>query len=306
MAAMEACPGALYYAPHDWMRHVISEVGPGRRYGPFYYSPDAAPPSVWAAATWAPLYEIRYKSIKDAAKSLRALGKWWYPVLWTLHGRGKLIAAELSCLKEQDRAFPSTVPATSLGAFTLLDETTILASPAVNNPFPGAHPHFVENHVDPPSSAYLKLQEALTRLRWLPGPRDLCLDAGACPGGWTWVMASLGARVKAIDRAPLDSRLDRYPGVSFQKGNAFACKPAPDEGYSLIASDVICYPQALWEWFSELWAKGAAPRYILTIKMQKEPDWETIARFASIPGGRVYHGAYNKHELTFMVDTGAG
>jgi 23S rRNA (cytidine2498-2'-O)-methyltransferase len=298
---MEKLPGALYYAPHDWMRHVMREVGSGRRMGPFYWREDSAPPSVWAAATWAPLWQINFTSIKDAARQLKELGTWWSPVFWTLRGKGKLIASELRCLQVKPRDFPSMVPNTALGAFTLLDEQTILACAAVNNPFPEANPAFVENKVDPPSSAYLKLQEALVRMNWYPGPQDRCLDAGACPGGWTWVLAKGGAQVEAIDRSPLDARVAVWPNVHQRQGNAFAYKPSAEDGYALIASDVICYPQALWDWFVELEAKQASRRYVLTIKMQKEPDWDVVARFQAVPGARVYHGAYNKHELTCLI-----
>ena len=66
----------------------------------------------------------------------------------------------------------------------------------------------------PPNRAYLKLWEALTLLGRRPGPGELCLDLGASPGGWTWVLAKLGARVIAVDKAPLDPRSRRCPASS--------------------------------------------------------------------------------------------
>lgn len=297
---MELLPGALYHAPHDWMHHVIDETGAGRRYGPFYFTTYSTRPSVWAASVWAPLWKIEFQSIGDGAKQLRELGNSWAPLLWTLHRRGLLLADKVRAIKSREREFPFSVPAKALGGFTLLDEHTMLACPAVSNPFPESSPRFLENRIDPPSSAYLKLQEALVRLDFFPGQGHRCLDAGACPGGWTWVLAKAGAQVDAVDRSPLDPRLDTWPNISFRPGNAFNTIPTQADAYDIICSDVICYPEALWDWFCKLKENQAAKRYVLTIKMQGEPDKATIDQFRGVEGGEVYHGSYNKHELTFI------
>jgi len=79
----------------------------------------------------------------------------------------------------------------------------------------------VEDKEGPPSRAYLKLQEALTLARRWPQRGDRCLDAGACPGGWTWVLANLGAQVTAVDRSPLEDRIMARPEVNFIKQRRF-------------------------------------------------------------------------------------
>ena len=61
----------------------------------------------------------------------------------------------------------------------------------------------------PPNRAYLKLWEALTLAANMPDgrmprPGELCLDLGSSPGGWSWVLQKLGARVISVDKAPLD------------------------------------------------------------------------------------------------------
>lgn len=278
----------------------MEETGEGRRYGPFYLSTQAAPPTVWAASIWAPLWKVEFDSIGDGARQLKELGKSWAPLLWTLHRRGMLIAEKVRALLPKERDYPFSIPPRALGGFTLMDEHTMLACPAVSNPFVESNPNFTPNRTDPPSSAYLKLQEALVRLDFFPGPEHRCLDAGACPGGWTWVLGKAGAQVDAVDRSPLDPRLDSWPNIHFKAGNAFNTIPVEADGYDLICSDVICYPAALFEWFSRLFRNKAAKRYVLTIKMQGEPDRDTIAKFQDVPGGQVYHGTYNKHELTFI------
>src|SRR6185503_204959 len=55
-----------------------------------------------------------------------------------------------------------------------------------------------------PSRAAMKLVEALTWLDRSPESGDLCVDLGAAPGGWTWVLLERRARVIAVDPANLD------------------------------------------------------------------------------------------------------
>jgi integrase len=53
----------------------------------------------------------------------------------------------------------------------------------------------VKNGTPKPSRAYLKLWELFTLIGEHPRPGELCLDLGSSPGGWTWVLQRLGARV---------------------------------------------------------------------------------------------------------------
>ena len=67
-----------------------------------------------------------------------------------------------------------------------------------------------------PSRAYLKLWEAFTVLGIRPAPGDFCIDLGASPGGWTWVLQSLGARVLSIDKGSVEQDVDlRDRGLLF-------------------------------------------------------------------------------------------
>ena len=66
------------------------------------------------------------------------------------------------------------------------------------SPFPHGEVGFVEDKAIPPNRAYLKLWEAFTLLGRHPGAGERCLDMGASPGGWTWVLQSLGAQVLGI------------------------------------------------------------------------------------------------------------
>jgi len=188
-----------------------------------------------------------------------------------------------------------------MGAFTLLDEHVILGSAVCTSPFANGELHFEENKSDPPSRAYRKLWEALTIAGSHPSADERCLDAGASPGGWTWVLASLGAHVLAIDRAPLDPTIASMPGVEWIQHDAFTLKPSAIGPVDWLCADIACYPPVLWEWVTKWLDSGLAKNFICTIKMQGTTyDRETTLKFASVPGSRVVHLWHNRHELTWI------
>jgi 23S rRNA (cytidine2498-2'-O)-methyltransferase len=181
----------------------------------------------------------------------------------------------------------------------------MIASPRCTSPFPNGAVRFEEDAEGPPSRAYLKLWEALVRCRKLPGPGERCLDAGASPGGWTWALAGLGARVVAVDRAPLEDRIAALPLVDYIRHDAFTLKPEDIGPLDWLFCDVICYPPRLYEWIERWLQSGLCQNFVCTIKMQGAPDFETTRRFAAIPGGTVTHLYHNKHELTWIKTSGA-
>jgi 23S rRNA (cytidine2498-2'-O)-methyltransferase len=173
----------------------------------------------------------------------------------------------------------------------------MLASPTKSSPFVNGECHFIEDHLGPPSRAYLKLWEALMRFGRWPGAGEHCLDLGASPGGWTWVLAMLGAQVTAVDKAPLAANVAAMPGVTERLDSAFGLPPEPVDW---LFSDVIAYPDRLlalvWRWID---AK-AARSIVCTIKFQGSTDHAAAEAFAAIPGAQVVHLFHNKHELTFL------
>lgn len=134
----------------------------------------------------------------------------------------------------------------------------------------------------------------------LPQPGSRCIDAGACPGGWTWVLRNLGADITAIDRSPLTDALMRDPHVAFLQHDAFTLTPEQLGPQDWVFSDVICYPPRLLEWVERWRASGLCSKFICTIKMQGKPDFDTIRRFAAIPHSKIIHLTANKHELTWL------
>ncbi len=254
-------------------------------------------PSAWALDVWTAPREIEIGSIKSAADALRAMQRNWQAYGVEHHRRMALITERLPPVKARKLTFPEPAPAAHLGAWTLLAPDRLLASPTKTSPFVNGECLFQEDRVGPPSRAYLKLWEALTRLGAWPQPGETCLDLGASPGGWTWALAQLGARVTAIDRAELDPRVTALPNVTWREGSAFTLPPEPVDW---LVCDVIAYPDKLLALVQTWVASGLAGRIVCTIKFQGETDHEAAAAFTAIAGGRVMHLFHNKHELTFV------
>ena len=266
-------------------------------HGRLALSPDPPRACAWALDTWTAPKEHAVASVKAASDTLRAMQRNWsaYPVLH--HRRMALIEGLLPLVRARPLRFPEPAPTSHLGAWTLLDRDRLLASPTKTSPFPQGECWFEEDHIGPPSRAYLKLWEALTRFGVYPGPGDQCLDLGASPGGWTWVLANLGATVEAVDKSPLDPRAGALPGVTQLIESAFA---SPTRPVDWLVCDVVAYPARLLTLVERWMASGAAGHIVCTVKFQGDTNHATADLFAALPGGRLVHLFHNKHELTFL------
>ncbi|MGB4586756.1 MAG: SAM-dependent methyltransferase [Rectinemataceae bacterium] len=312
---MQFMKGTAYLAARGFLSHLLEELPDYTRLDGELVSrwgraatgadavPDASdsPAPYWTRNVWQEPFLLEFDSISQAAKALRSMQRNWAAYPTRLHRRTALIAEALPPLPLKPKAFPFILPKSPMGSFTLLDEHLLLGSAACSSPFPNGEFSFVEDKVGPPSRAYRKLWEALLYAGRLPGPGERCLDAGARPGGWTWALASLGAGVLAVDRAPLDDSVASMPGVRYLKHDAFTLRPEELEPVDWLFSDVICYPEALYDWISACRESRFAKNYICTIKMQGASfDRATTDRFAAIPGSKVIHLWHNRHELTWI------
>ena len=255
---------------------------------------------------------LHFDSIGEAASALKNIQRNWAPYHFQHFRRGTLIQEKLPYINLKVRKFPVNIPSSPVGLYTLIDEKTILASAVTTSPLPAGAIQFEEDHENPPSRAYLKIQESLSLYhtffeRDFPKEGDKCFEAGACPGGWTWVLRQLGADVLAVDRAELAPSLMADEHVKFMAHDAFTLKPEEVceilacEKIDWLLSDVICYPERLLEWINIWLESGRAKNIICTIKMQGAIDWNLISRFAAIPDSKIVHLNYNKHELTIMI-----
>jgi 23S rRNA (cytidine2498-2'-O)-methyltransferase len=285
-------------APH--LEEELKEElqGPTEQYGRLFIVPDAPQKVHWAQNIWYDPIRISFRSISDAAKQLRSLHHLWafYPTQWIR--RGALITQQLPYFAPKPLPFPSPLPSSALGSWTLIDANTLIASPRCSSPFAHGEVHFQESLV-PPGRAYLKLWEFFTRIGHFPQAGAKCLDLGASPGSWTWVLQQLGAQVLAVDRAPLDPMIAKLPGVSFLKKDAFSTSPEELNGIDWVFCDVVCFPKKLLRWLQTCLAFHPTLNFVCTIKFQGKADSNIIREFERIEGSSCLHLFHNKHELTW-------
>lgn len=282
---------------------------PSARYGQLLYYEDFPDLTgvypYWARTVMLEPFFLNFKTIGEAANNLKEIQRNWAPYQYTCFRRAQLIQEKLPYINLKDRKFPVKIPQSPIGLYTLIDENNLIASAKTTSYLPAGSLPFIEDHKNPPSRAYLKIQESLTMANLLngtplPDSNSRCFEAGACPGGWTWVLINLGAQIYAVDRAELAPELMSNPLVKFQAHDAFTLKPEEIGPIDWLFSDVICYPERLFEWIN-MWLKyNPNLNMICTIKMQGSINWTLIQQFADIPGSKIVHLNYNKHELTWI------
>ena len=255
----------------------------------------------FAQDIWLEPHVVTFQSITEAVKILRQAGKFWY-LHPTCHvRRSRLIEEQLRKCPPLMSQFPIETEVASIGGFSLLDKNTLVYSAKRSKKWPDGACFFIEDKQNPPNRAYLKLWEALTLLEKRPTLGDSVLDLGASPGGWTYVMQSLGASVTAVDKALLDPKIANLPRVQFLKQSAFALDPNTlDQSYDWVLSDIACYPDRAYALIMKWITSGKAKQMIFTIKLQGEIELDTINQFKAIPNSRIINMFYNKHEATFF------
>jgi 23S rRNA (cytidine2498-2'-O)-methyltransferase len=290
-----------YLAPAGFVDDLKRELGAAVRetHGRLVIASGPPRPVAWVANVWHAPQLLKVASIGDAARQLRAIQRNWalYPTGY--HRRAALIVEKLPKVSAKPLRFGDAAPTAPLGSWTLLDAETVLASPRCSSPFPNGEAQFVEDKTAP-SRAYLKLWELFTRIGERPRPDETCLDLGASPGGWTWVLARLGAQVTAVDKAPLAPSVAGLPNVTVLQQSTFALEPRAVGPIDWLFSDVVCYPARLFA-LVEIWLRaGTVRRFVCTVKFQGATDFETARRFAQLPGAQLLHLHHNKHELTWL------
>lgn len=133
---------------------------------------------------------------------------------------------------------------------------------------------------DAPSRAARKLEEALAWLGVEPGPGEVCVDLGAAPGGWTYVLAERRARVIAVDPAKLRPDILAKKGVRHLQESAFTY--TPDEPIDWLFCDMAWRPleaaALLAKWGRKRWAR----MIVANIKLPMTKKAEILARIRAI------------------------
>ena len=168
------------------------------------------------------------------------------------------------------------------------------------------------------SRAGAKIAEALHQLRLeraVPDAGAQWLELGASPGGMTAELLQKGYRVTAVDRAPVDARLEGAAGLRFVAQDAASFRPSAGEKFAAILSDMNGDPaEAMSHVLRFAGFLAADGLVVFTLKLPDTGDLRAMLRVfdavvsqAAAAGLRLFrstHLAYNRHELTLFLDTG--
>jgi 23S rRNA (cytidine2498-2'-O)-methyltransferase len=156
----------------------------------------------------------------------------------------------------------------------------------------------------PPSRAYQKLEEAFAWLGTAPTAGQTCVDLGGAPGGWALTALKRGARVTAIDRAPLEPPAAGHPRLTAMIGNAFTFEPPKPVDWLLC--DVVCEPARTLEliarWLDQRWCR----RMVVTIKFKGRAGYGVLSEVeplfvaAGWRFARTKQLLHNKNEVTVL------
>lgn len=112
---------------------------------------------------------------------------------------------------------------------------------ASNGLYPGGTKYISQSAPDTISRAGAKIAEALHYLlihRSAPAKGSHWLELGASPGGMTSELLEREYNVTAIDRAPLDKRLDHHKGLRFFLSDVATFEPGGRTIFEAILSDM--------------------------------------------------------------------
>jgi 23S rRNA (cytidine2498-2'-O)-methyltransferase len=296
-----------YLAAEGYLEPLLEELGGnGSVHGRLVLAERPKRPVAWAQNVWHAPETIAIASIGEAAAALRARQRNWALYSLAHHRRAALIEARLPSVSRKPLVFGVPAPAAPLGSWTLLAPDRLLAAARCSSPFANGVAEFVEDRQGPPARAYLKLWELFTLIAAKPAPGMRCLDLGASPGGWTWVLAELGADIFSVDKADLDPSVAARAGVRHLRRSAFSLEPAEIGPVDWLFADIICYPARLVGLIERWLASGLVRNIVCTLKFQGATDHDSARRFAALAGARLMHLSANKHELTGIILNIAG
>lgn len=155
---------------------------------------------------------------------------------------------------------------------------------------------------DRPSRAARKLAEAFLWLGMGPEPGELCVDLGAAPGGWSFVLLDRRARVVAVDPAKLEPDLMKRRGLKYVKGSAFDFEP--DEPVDWLLCDMAWRPLEVAQMLARWARRRDATLLVANFKLPMKRKAEMVARirktledggWRSVRAKQLYH---DREEVT--------
>lgn len=295
---------SAYWAPSGFEKELVHELGRSviAIHDRLVLSREPAREVVWAHNVLRDARPLAIESISLGAKALRDLSQDWALASVAHHRRANLIQDALGKKKKsKPLEFLQELPAQGPGQWSLLEPQLAIASPTCSSRVALGEPVFDENKTEPPSRAYLKLWEFMTLESHVPDEGSRCFDIGAAPGGWTWVLSEIGARVTAIDKAPLAPNVAKRKNVESLAKDAFKLDPEEIGDIDWFFSDMICEPPKLLRLVKKWLESGRCSKFVCTIKFKGKTDFESLGKFLAIEGSRARHLNHNKHEVTWWL-----
>ncbi len=290
----------VYVAHTDYVQALCEELGQVTAiFGQLVFSKKQKN-AYFAQDIWCNPVLISVDSINQAAKHLQQRGRFWFTHKVACIRRAELILEKLRSYPLKNITFPLKDSLPEIGGFSLLDQNTLIYSAKRWKRLPDGRYPFLEDKITPPNRAYLKLWEAFSFLEHYPTKEQLAIDLGASPGGWTYVLQQLGARVIAVDKAALAEKIATLPRVSVLQQSAFALDLNDFPRVHWLVCDVACYPERLSVLLKKWIDSQKVENIIATIKLQGETDFALLDQIQTELGGEILHLSHNKHELTFL------
>jgi 23S rRNA (cytidine2498-2'-O)-methyltransferase len=131
-----------------------------------------------------------------------------------------------------------------------------------------------------PSRAAMKLEEAFAWLDRAPEPGDVCVDLGAAPGGWSYVLLARRAHVIAVDPARMARSLEG--GKHFRHYRADAFHFDPGEPVDWLFSDMAWRPLEAAALYAKWARRGWARLLVANIKLPMKKKAEYLFRVREI------------------------
>jgi 23S rRNA (cytidine2498-2'-O)-methyltransferase len=153
-----------------------------------------------------------------------------------------------------------------------------------------------------PSRAAAKLLEAFDWLGRAPEPGETCIDLGAAPGGWTFVLLGRRARVIAVDPAKMAPSLAQHRNLRHVQASAFQWRP--DVQADWLFCDMAWRPLEVAALLAKLGRQSAGRFLVANIKLPMKKKVEFIRRVREIlaTGGwrdvRVRQLYHDREEVT--------
>lgn len=145
-----------------------------------------------------------------------------------------------------------------------------------------------------PSRAVRKLAEAFLTLfdegelatRLKPGMR--AVDLGAAPGGWSWLLASRGLDVTAVDNGPIDPAVLASGLVSHVRADGFRFRPPRPVRW--LTCDMVEQPARIAELCARWLAAGDCHDAVFNLKLPMKRRLEEVERCRGIIAARLGGG----------------